>query len=196
MMELLGVFTAALAAENLFFARAFDTYAMRQLHKEPKKILLYGLLMTAFLAVAGPLTYGISKLLFGTALYTYLNAIAHLLVLILLFCTVYFLLQKYVPKVFEQIGKYLPYAAINCGTLGSLLLVAKDADINSLGKAWFYHLGASVGYTLAMLLLCSIRQRLSSCNASKSFRGLPLEMITAGLIALALVGLSGYQLPA
>ena len=73
---------------------------------------------------------------------------------------------------------------------------AKDADINTLGKAWAYHLGAGVGYTLAMLLLWSLRQRLSSCNASKSFRGLPLEMITAGLIALALVGLSGYQLPA
>ena len=116
--------------------------------------------------------------------------------LLLLFCAAYFLLQKYVPKVFELVKGYLPYAAINCGTLGSLLLAAKDADINTLGKAWAYHLGAGVGYTLAMLLLWSLRQRLSSCNASKSFRGLPLEMITAGLIALALVGLSGYQLPA
>ncbi len=196
MMELLGVFAAALAAENLFFVRAFDTYAMRQLHQEPKKIVLYGALMTAFLAVAGPLAYGINKLLFGTALYSYLNVIAHLLVLILLFTAAYFLLQKFVPKVFAAVSKYLSYAAINCGTLGSLLLVAKDAEINSLGKAWVYHLGAGVGYTLAMLLLWSLRQRLSSCNASKSFRGLPLEMITAGLIALALVGLSGYQLPA
>lgn len=196
MMEFLGVFATALAVENLFFARAFDTYSMRQLHQEPKKILMYGALITAFLTVAAPLTYGVNKLLFGTALYGYLNAIAHLLVLILLFCGVYFLLQKYVPKVFDLVGNYLPYSAINCGTLGSLLLVAKDADINTLGKAWSYHLGAGVGYTLAMLLLWSIRQRLSSCKASKSFRGLPLEMITAGLIALALVGLSGYQLPA
>lgn len=196
MMEFLGVFAAALAAENLFFARAFDTYAMRQLHREPKKILLYGALMTAFLALAGPLAYGVNKLLFGTVVYGYLNAISHLLVLILLFVLAYYLLQRFVPKVFDVIGKYLPYAAINCGTLGSLLLVAKDAEINSLSRAWAYHLGAGVGYTLAMLLLWSVRQRLSSCNASKSFRGLPLEMITAGLIALALVGLTGNQLPA
>lgn len=196
MMELLGVFAASLAAENLFFARAFDTYAMRQLHRDPKKILLYGALMTAFLALAGPLAYGINKLLLGTALYGYLNAILHLLVLILLFVLAYFLLEKFLPQVFDVVGKYLPYATINCGTLGSLLLVAKDSEINSLGKAWFYHLGAGVGFTLAMLLLWSLRQRLSNCKASKSFRGLPLEMITVGLIALALVGLTGNQLPA
>lgn len=105
-------------------------------------------------------------------------------------------MEKYAPKLFDNLGKYLPYAAFNCATLGSLLLSAKDVELDSLGKALSYHLGAGVGFTMALLLLWSLRHRLSSCNAPKSFRGLPLQLITAGLIALALVGLTGNQLPA
>lgn len=129
-------------------------------------------------------------------MYYYINGLAHLLILVLLFAAAYLLLQKYAPKVFELIGQYLPYAAINCGTLGSLLLVAKDPDINTVWRALAYHCGAGVGFTLAMLLLWSLNRRLSSCHAGKSFRGFPLQLITAGLIALALVGLTGNQLPA
>lgn len=195
-MDFLAVFAAAMAAENLFFARAFDSYGLRELTREPKRILVFGGLTTAVLATAGPIAYGVNRLIAGSSMYYYINGLAHLLILVLLFAAAYLLLQKYAPKVFDLIGQYLPYAAINCGTLGSLLLVAKDPDINTVWRALAYHCGAGVGFTLAMLLLWSLNRRLSSCNAGKSFRGFPLQLITAGLIALALVGLTGNQLPA
>lgn len=195
-MEFLTVFTAALAAENLFFARAFDFGNLRQLNRDPQKLLLFGSLSTAILAVAGPIAYGVNRLISGTPFYNYINGICHLLVLVLIYAAAYLLLQKYAPAVFEKLGKYLPYATFNCATLGSLLLSAKNTEIDSVVKALGYHFGAGVGFTLALLLIWSLRHRLSSCHAPKSFRGLPLQLITAGLIALALVGLTGNQLPA
>lgn len=195
-MEFLVVFSAALAVENLFFARAFDFGNMSRINRDPKKLLIYGGLSTAILTVAGFIAYGVNRLIWGTALYNYISGLAHLMVLVLVYCGAYFLMEKYAPKLFDNLGKYLPYAAFNCATLGSLLLSAKDVELDSLGKALSYHLGAGVGFTMALLLLWSLRHRLSSCNAPKSFRGLPLQLITAGLIALALVGLTGNQLPA
>ncbi len=195
-MELIAVFSAALAAENLFFARAFDFGNMSRINRDPKKLFVYGALSTLILTLAGAVAYGVNRLILGTSVYNYINAIAHLLVLVLIYAAAYFLMEKYAPNLFETLGKYLPYAAFNCATLGSLLLSAKDVELDSLGKALSYHLGAGVGFTAALLLLWSLRHRLSSCNAPKSFRGLPLQLITAGLIALALVGLTGNQLPA
>lgn len=195
-MELIAVFSAALAAENLFFARAFDFGNMSRISRDPKKLLTYGGLSTLILTVAGFLAYGVNRLIAGTVLYNYISGIAHLLTLVLVYSAAYFLMEKYAANLFEKLGKYLPFAAFNCATLGSLLLSAKDVELDSLAKALTYHLGAGVGFTAALLLIWSLRQRLSSCNAPKSFRGLPLQLITAGLIALALVGLTGNQLPA
>ena len=195
-MEFFAVFSAALAAENLFFARAFDFGNMSRMNKDPKKLLMYGGLSTVILTAAGVVAYGVNRLILGTPLYNYISGLAHLLVLVLIYCGAYFLMEKYTPTLFEKLGKYLPYAAFNCATLGSLLLSAKDVELDSIAKALFYHLGAGVGFTGALLLIWSLRHRLSSCDAPKSFRGLPLQLITAGLVALALVGLTGNQLPA
>ncbi len=196
MMEFLTVFAAAFAAENLLFARAFDAYGLRNLKEDPKKILQFGALTTLILVIACPFAYGVNRLLYGTAIYNYVNGLAHLLILAALYAGAYLLMKQYLPKIFEQIGKYLPFAAFNCATLGSLLLTAKDVEIDNLSKAFAYHCGAGAGFTLALLLLWSLRQRMNGANVPKSFRGFPLEMITVGLIALALVGLTGTQLPA
>ncbi len=196
MLDFIAFFTAALSAENLFFTRAFDAYGIRELSRSPRKILLFGGLSTAVLLLAGPLAYGVNRLLFGSAVYNYINGLAHLLVLTALYAAAYLLLKRYAPMVFDLVGKYLPFAVFNCATLGSLLLVAKDSAMDSLWKAMSYHLGAGVGFTIAMLLMWSLHQRLGSCKASRSFRGLPLELITIGIIGLALVGLTGNQLPA
>ena len=195
-MEFIAVFAAALAAENLFFARAFDAFNLRELHRSPKKMLLFGGLTTVVLMIAGPLAYLANRLILGLSVYNYIKGITHLLILAAVYAGAYLLLKQYAPKVFELVGQFLPYAAVNCATLGSLMLTAKDTEIDSLWKSLGYYCGAGVGFTLAMLLLWSLNQRLKDCKAPRSFRGLPLQMITAGLIALALVGLTGNQLPA
>lgn len=196
MMELLTIFTTAFVTENLFFARAFDCGSQYHLNRDPKKLLLFGGISTAMLALSGPIAYAVNRLISATAWYNYINGLCHLLVLILVYVVASFLLQKYAEKHFAVLSKYLHYATFNCATLGSLLLSAKDAELDSLGKVLAYHIGAGAGFTCALLLIWSLRQRLGSCHAPKAFRGLPLQLITAGFIALALVGLTGNQLPA
>ncbi len=196
MIDFIAFFTVALSAENLFFIRGFDVSELRKLKKSPDKIVCLGILSTALLALAGSIAYLLNHLIFGTFIYNYISGIVHLLILTAVYSAAYILLKRFVPELFHIIGKYLPFAAFNCGTVGSLLLVAKDSSIDSIWKALSYHLGAGFGFTAALLLLCSLHQRLGSCKASKSFRGLPLEMITIGLVGLALAGITGTPLPA
>ncbi len=196
MIDFIVFFTVALSAENLFFIRGFDVYGLYELKRSPSKIVSLGGLSTVLLVMAGSIAYFLNRLIFGTVIYNYISGIVHLLILSAVYVAVYILLKRFYPKLFQSTGKYLPFAAFNCGTVGSLLLVAKDSSIDSLWKTISYHLGAGVGFTAAMLLLWSLHQRLGSCKAPKSFRGLPLEMITIGLIGLALAGITGTPLPA
>lgn len=195
-MKFLAAFLAAVFAENLFFTRAMDAVGIRDLWKSPKKIIEYGALTTAVLAVAGPFSYLLNKLIRPLPFYSYVAAVSHVLLLTGLYAAAYLLLKKYVPVIFEQIGRALPFAAFNCAAFGTLLLVLKDSELDRWWKCLAYELGAGVGFTLALLLMWSIRQRQMSCDAPKSFRGLPLQLVTAGIIALALAGLVGNQLPA
>ena len=195
-MEILAIFITAVVAENLFFARAFDIYGVKELHKNPKKMLFFGLFLTAVLMLTGSVSYFINGFISKLSIYSYIRATINILILVLLYVILYLVLEKMLPKVLEKVSKILPYTILNSAALGTLILVAKDTEIDSLTKALAYYCGAGIGYTLSMLLLCSLRRRLSDSDCAKSFRGLPLQMITVGLIAMAMVGLVGNQLPA
>lgn len=195
-MEILAMFITAVFAENLFFARAFDVYGVRELHKNPKKMLFFGLFLTAVLMLTGSVSYWVNGFIAKLSIYSYIRATINMLILVLLYVLIYVILEKFQPKLLEKVSKILPYAILNSVTLGTLILVAKDTEIDSFSKALSYYCGAGIGYTLSMLLLYSLHRRLSDSDCAKSFRGLPLQMITVGLIAMAMVGLVGNQLPA
>ena len=195
-IQFIGIFLAALSVENLLFTRAMDVPHMREMCASPKRIIEYGCLVTLILIVAAPFSYGAAKLLRGLPVYGYILALVMLLILTGLYAGAYFLLKKYAPLWFQRIGRQLPYAAFNCATLGTMLLASKDAEINRLWKCLAYHMGAGVGFMAAMLLLWSVHRRQKSSQAPNSFRGEPLQLVTIGLIALALAGLVGNQLPA
>ncbi len=195
-IQFLAAFFAALFVENLFFTRAMDVYGMKELYQSPKKIIQLGCLVTAILTVAGPLSYLLHRLIRPLPFLYYISVFVQLLLLTCLYLGTYWLLKKYAPKIFEEVGRQLPFAAFNCATLGTMLLATKNSELDRWWKCSAYHIGAGIGFTLALLLMWSTRQRQMYCEAPKSFRGYPLQLVTAGLIALALAGLVGNQLPA
>jgi len=196
MIQFLGLFLSAFATENLYFVRAFDAYPQRHSRPNGWQLLSLGLLCTLSLALTGPLAFVFGRLLQKLSFTQNFMGLMQLLLLIGCYAALYWLLKLALPKLFAKVQAQLPYAVLNCATLGSLLLVAKDTQMDSLGKVLCYHVGAGLGFTGGLLLFYSLRQRLMDCRGPRSFRGLPLQLITLGLIALALVGLSGNQLPA
>jgi electron transport complex protein RnfA len=121
-----------------------------------------------------------------------LKTISYILVIAALVQLVEMMLRKMVPTLYESLGIYLPLITTNCAVLGVALLNTTDSP-RHLGflQATVQGFGAGIGFTVAMLLMSGIRERLEMANVPQSLRGVPIAFICTGLMALAFFGFSG-----
>ncbi|TVL99194.1 MAG: electron transport complex subunit RsxA [Candidatus Brocadia sp. WS118] len=121
-----------------------------------------------------------------------LKTISYILVIATLVQLVEMMLRKMVPTLYESLGIYLPLITTNCAVLGVALLNTTDSP-RQLGflHATVQGFGAGIGFTVAMLLMSGIRERLALVNIPQPLRGLPIAFICTGLMALAFFGFSG-----
>jgi len=121
-----------------------------------------------------------------------LKTISYILVIATLVQLVEMMLRKMMPALYESLGIYLPLITTNCAVLGVALLNTTDSPTH-LGflQATVQGFGAGIGFTVAMLLMSGIRERLALVNIPQSLRGVPIAFICTGLMALAFFGFSG-----
>lgn len=127
-----------------------------------------------------------------TGLIEVLKTISYILVIATLVQLVEMLLRKMAPALYESLGIYLPLITTNCAVLGVALLSTTDSP-RHLGflEATIQGFGAGIGFTVAMLLMSGIRERLALVNIPQPLRGIPIAFICTGLMALAFLGFSG-----
>lgn len=119
----------------------------------------------------------------------YMNTIVFILVIAALVQMVEMFIKKYSPGLYQALGVYLPLITTNCAVLGvSLVNVQKsygllESVVNGVGTA--------VGFAIAIVILASIRERIEYNDIPESFRGTPIVLLTAGLMAIAFFGFSG-----
>ena len=118
---------------------------------------------------------------------TYLNTIVFILVIASLVQFLEMYIKK--AKLYESLGVYLPLITTNCAVLGAVLSNVQNSYnfIESVASGF----GTSVGFAVALLLMASIRERIEGNDIPKSFRGMPIVLITAGLMSIAFIGFSG-----
>lgn len=119
----------------------------------------------------------------------FLQTIAFILVIAALVQMVEIVLKKISPSLYQALGIFLPLITTNCAVLGVALSVAQKGM--GLGQATVYAFATALGYGLAMILFAGIREHLSMNSVPKAFRGLPIALVTAGVMALAFLGFSG-----
>ena len=120
---------------------------------------------------------------------TYLNTIVFILVIAALVQFVEMVLKKVSPSLYKALGVYLPLITTNCAVLGvALTNVSKEYDILTSVVNGF---GTAVGFTIAIVILAGIRERNEYNDVPESFKGMPITLITAGLMAIAFIGFSG-----
>ncbi|MEM7482748.1 MAG: NADH:ubiquinone reductase (Na(+)-transporting) subunit E [Acidobacteriota bacterium] len=101
-------------------------------------------------------------------------------------------LDKYVPKLYNTLGVFLPLIAVNCAILGgSLFMVERDY---TLGESAVFGLGSGIGWALAVIALAAIRERLRYSNVPVGLRGLGMTFLLTGLMAIGFLAFSGIQL--
>lgn len=119
----------------------------------------------------------------------FLQTIIFILVIAALVQMVEIVLKKISPSLYQALGIFLPLITTNCAVLGvALSVVQKEMG---LGQATVYAFATALGYGLAMILFAGIREHLALNSVPKAFKGLPIALVTAGIMALAFLGFSG-----
>ena len=120
---------------------------------------------------------------------TYLQTIVFILVIAALVQFVEMFLKKMVPALYQALGVYLPLITTNCAVLGvALINVQKSYDFLSSVVNGF---GTAVGFTLSIVIMAGLREKIEYNDVPESFKGTPIVLITAGLMAMAFFGFSG-----
>lgn len=119
----------------------------------------------------------------------YLRTIVFILVIAALVQFVEMVVRKTSPALYNALGIYLPLITTNCAVLAvALLVVQVDMEFFPM---LFFAVGASVGFTVALLLMAGIREQMAFGRVPKIFQGTPIGLITAGLMSLAFLGFAG-----
>lgn len=119
----------------------------------------------------------------------YLDTIVFILVIAALVQFVELVLKKSMPALYEALGVYLPLITTNCAVLGVALTNVQSGY--GFAASVVNGIGISVGFTIAIVILAGIRERNGHNNIPESFKGMPITLVTAGLMAIAFFGFSG-----
>ena len=119
----------------------------------------------------------------------YLNTIVFILVIAALVQFVEMFLKKNMKSLYESLGVYLPLITTNCAVLGIALKNVQD-DLN-IGESIINGMFSAVGFAIAIIVMAGIREKIDKNDIPESFKGAPIVLITAGLMAIAFLGLNG-----
>jgi electron transport complex protein RnfA len=120
----------------------------------------------------------------------YLRTITFILVIAALVQMVEIILKKVSPPLYQALGVFLPLITTNCAVLGVAIL-ALGLEGGSLLKAVFFAVSNSLGFALALIVFASIREHLELANIPKQMKGVPINLLVAGLLSLAFLGFTG-----
>lgn len=120
---------------------------------------------------------------------TYLNTIVFILVIASLVQFVEMLLKKTSPSLYEALGVYLPLITTNCAVLGVALTNVQNSY--NFIESVVAGLGTAIGFTIAIVIMAGIRERIEYNDVPESFKGMPIVLLTAGLMSIAFFGFSG-----
>jgi electron transport complex protein RnfA len=189
MTELLLILVSAVFVNNFVLARFLGICPFLGVSKKVETALGMGMAVIFVMTIASVVTWLIQYFVLIPFGIEYLQTIAFILVIASLVQLVEMVVQKASPVLYQSLGIFLPLITTNCAVLGVAVLNIQKGY--SFLETVIFALGASVGFTLAMVLFAGLRERLDLCPVSKSFRGTAIALVTAGLLSLAFMGFAG-----
>jgi len=188
-MHLVIILVGVVLVNNFVLARFLGICPFLGVSKQTETAVGMGMAVIFVMSVASVVTWVIYKAFLEPFGIQYLQTIAFILVIAALVQLVEIVVQKVSPELYQALGIYLPLITTNCAVLGvSILNIQKQYDFL---ETLFFGFGASVGFTLALVLFSGLRERIALADVPRAFQGTAIALITAGLLSLAFMGFSG-----
>ena len=191
MEAILGIIIAALLSQNFILVKFYGICPFMGVSKKIDTALGMGMAVTFVMALASAACYVVNLLLVELNL-QYMQTVAFILVIASIVQVVEMFLKKAVPALYKALGVFLPLITTNCAVLG-VVLVNVQNDYNFLISV-INGAAGGLGFTLAIVLFASVRERVDKAECPECFKGYPLALIAAGFLALAFMGFSGLKI--
>ena len=188
---LLLMFTAILV-ENFIFSKFYGCCPFLGVSDKPDTALGMGLAVTFVMTLSGAVTWAVYHFLLAPLHLEYLKTVAFILVIAALVQFIEMFLKRFIPALYAALGIYLPLITTNCAVLSAALLAIQN-DLNFIGAVAF-GFASALGFTLAIVVFAGVRGRLEFSDPPRAFRGFPITLIAAGLLAMAFAGFAGVRL--
>lgn len=187
---LLAISLGAILTNNFIFSQFLGICPFLGVSKKIDTAVGMGAAVTFVMALASAFCYLINLVLVPLNL-AFMQTVAYILVIAGLVQFVEMFLKKNIPTLYTALGVYLPLITTNCAVLGVALLNIQDGY--NFVESLVYGITGGIGFTVAILLFSSVRERLEDCDCPKAFRGFPIALLAAGLLALSFMGFSGFK---
>ena len=191
-MEILSLLITALFTQNFVMVKFYGICPFLGVSKKTDTALGMGMAVTFVMAVASAITYLANTYLLVPYGLEYLQTILFILIIAGIVQFVEMFVQKSMPALYNALGIYLPLITTNCAVLG-VALVNVQEGYNFLFSV-LYGTFAALGFTLAIVLFAGVREMIYEKDIPVPFRGFPIALITAGLMAIAFMGFSGFSI--
>ena len=208
MEHIINLFIRSIFVDNMIFSFFLGMCSFLAVSKNVKTSFGLGLAVTFVLVVTVPVDYllqtkvlGPDCLIQGVDL-SYLSFILFIAVIAGITQIVEMAVEKYSPSLYSALGIFLPLIAVNCAIMGASLFMQQRIGLDPsstqyIGSVWdsiAYAFGSGLGWTLAIVSMGAVREKMQYCDVPKPLQGLGITFITVGLMAMAMMCFSGIKL--
>ena len=190
--SLMSISLGAILVNNFILAQFLGICPFMGVSQKTGTAMGMGLAVTFVMGIASAVTWAVNTYILIPLDLGYMQTVAFILVIAALVQFVEMFLQKAVPTLYQALGIYLPLITTNCAVLGVALLNIQKSY--SFIESVVYGITGGIGFLVAIVLFASIREHTEDADCPKSFRGFPIALISAGLLALAFMGFSGMKI--
>ena len=189
MKEMILILIGSALVNNVVLSQFLGLCPFLGVSKKTKTAASMGAAVIFVIMIASAVTYAVHYLVLVPLHMEYMQTIVFILVIAALVQMIEMMLKKVSPPIYAALGVYLPLITTNCAVLG--VAITNIQNGSTFAESMMNSLGTSVGFLIAIVIMAGIRERLEGNDIPKAFQGMPIVLITSGLMAIAFCGFAG-----
>lgn len=189
MKELILILIGSALVNNVVLSQFLGLCPFLGVSKKTKTAASMGAAVIFVIMIASAVTYAVHYMVLVPLGMEYMQTIVFILVIAALVQMIEMMLKKVSPAIYSALGVYLPLITTNCAVLG--VAITNIQNGSTFGESMMNSLGTSLGFLIAIVIMAGIRERLEGNDIPKAFQGMPIVLITSGLMAIAFCGFAG-----